>query len=59
MTESPAVQVLVLVREPAQAHAQAQEKKLFTDSTNYIELPSIFSQDIDNIEDWGIAELKY
>ena len=36
-----------------------KEKKLFTDSTNYIELPSIFSQDIDNIEDWGIAELKY
>jgi len=36
-----------------------KEQILFSDSTYHIELPLIFAQDIDNIEDWGIAELKY
>ena len=33
--------------------------KIFSDLTYPIELPSISSQDIDNEEDWEIAEFKY
>tara|TARA_B100001175_G_C19395774_1_gene583726 strand:- start:259 stop:972 length:714 start_codon:yes stop_codon:yes gene_type:complete len=36
-----------------------KEKILFSDLTYHIELPPIFAQDIDNLEDWSIAELKY
>ena len=36
-----------------------KEKLLFTDCTYPIELPSILVQDIDVIEDWGLAEFKY
>jgi len=32
---------------------------LYTDKTHPIEIPSIFVQDIDNLEDWKIAEFKY
>ena len=36
-----------------------EEGILFTDCTYPIELPHILAQDIDNIEDWDIAEFKY
>ena len=35
------------------------EKKLFTDDTYGIEMPETEVQDIDNMEDWTIAEMKY
>ena len=35
------------------------EKKLFTDQTYGIEMPESEVQDIDNLEDWKIAEIKY
>ena len=34
-------------------------KKLFTDSTIPFEMPESEVQDIDNEEDWKIAEIKY
>lgn len=36
-----------------------KNKKLISDNSSYIEIPEINSQDIDNEEDWKIAELKY
>lgn len=36
-----------------------KEKLLFTDSTSPLVIPSIFAQDIDNLDDWSIAEFKY
>jgi N-acylneuraminate cytidylyltransferase len=35
------------------------DKKIFTDNTIGIEMPESEVQDIDNPEDWKIAELKY
>lgn len=35
------------------------ELKLFTDHTVPIEIPELEVQDIDNMEDWELAELKY
>jgi N-acylneuraminate cytidylyltransferase len=35
------------------------EKKIFTDSTIGIEMPELEVQDIDNEEDWKVAEFKY
>ena len=35
------------------------EKKIFTDSTIGIEMPETEVQDIDNEEDWKLAEIKY
>jgi N-acylneuraminate cytidylyltransferase len=35
------------------------EKKVFTDNTIGIEMPESEVQDIDNKEDWEIAEMKY
>jgi pseudaminic acid cytidylyltransferase len=34
-------------------------KKLFTDKTIGMEMPESEVQDIDNEEDWKIAEIKY
>jgi len=34
-------------------------KKLFTEKTIGIEMPEVEVQDIDNVEDWRIAEIKY
>lgn len=34
-------------------------KKLFTGNTGYIELSEMEVQDIDNMEDWNLAELKF
>ena len=36
-----------------------RKKSLLTDNTSYIEVSELESQDIDNIEDWNLAELKY
>lgn len=36
-----------------------QEKKLWTDNTGSLEISEIEAQDIDNLEDWKIAEFKY
>ncbi|MBX2931661.1 MAG: hypothetical protein KF781_06940 [Chitinophagaceae bacterium] len=36
-----------------------RDNKLFTDHTVGIEMPESEVQDIDTIEDWKIAELKY
>jgi pseudaminic acid cytidylyltransferase len=36
-----------------------ESKKLITDNTSYIEIPELNSQDIDNEEDWKLAEMKY
>lgn len=36
-----------------------RDKKLFTDNTGFIELSQMEVQDIDNIDDWNLAELKY
>ena len=36
-----------------------KDKKLFTDNTALIEIPESEVQDIDNEEDWKIAEVKY
>ena len=33
--------------------------KLVTNNTGFIELKEIETQDIDNIHDWKLAELKY
>lgn len=35
------------------------EKKLITENTGYIEIKELEGQDIDNIIDWKLAELKY
>lgn len=35
------------------------KKRLLTDQTGYIELTEIEAQDIDNITDWKLAEVKY
>lgn len=36
-----------------------QEQKLLTNNTGYIELSEIEAQDIDNMIDWKLAEIKY
>jgi len=36
-----------------------EKKQLFTDRTGFIELPERYVQDIDNEEDWLLAEIKY
>ena len=36
-----------------------KNKKLWTENTGFIELTEIESQDIDNLVDWNLAELKY
>ena len=36
-----------------------REKKVFTDDTYGIEMPETEVQDIDTLEDWAIAEIKY
>tara|TARA_B100000963_G_scaffold361969_2_gene401433 strand:- start:3596 stop:4282 length:687 start_codon:yes stop_codon:yes gene_type:complete len=36
-----------------------RKKSLLTDNTSFIEISELESQDIDNIEDWNLAELKY
>lgn len=36
-----------------------QDKKIFTDNTIGIEMPESEVQDIDNEEDWNMAEIKY
>jgi N-acylneuraminate cytidylyltransferase len=36
-----------------------KNKKLWTENTGFIELTEIESQDIDNLVDWDLAELKY
>jgi N-acylneuraminate cytidylyltransferase len=36
-----------------------KSKQLITDNTGYVELSEIEAQDIDNHEDWTLAELKY
>ena len=35
------------------------EKKMFTDSALPFEMPESEVQDIDNEEDWKVAEIKY
>ncbi len=35
------------------------KKKIFTENTGYIELSQIEVQDIDNIDDWHLAEIKF
>ncbi|WP_026838084.1 pseudaminic acid cytidylyltransferase [Gillisia sp. JM1] len=37
----------------------SKNKKLWTENTGFIELAEIESQDIDNLVDWNLAELKY
>lgn len=36
-----------------------KQKRLWTDNTSYIEISELECQDIDNIDDWKLAELKY
>jgi len=36
-----------------------RHKKIWTDNTSAIPIPPLQAQDIDNIEDWNMAELKY
>lgn len=36
-----------------------EKKELFTDNTGYVLLSEYEAQDIDNLEDWKMAELKY
>lgn len=36
-----------------------EERRLWTENTGYIELPELEAQDIDNLSDWELAELKY
>jgi pseudaminic acid cytidylyltransferase len=40
-------------------HALINERKFWTDNTTAIEINEQTAQDIDTLEDWGIAELKY
>jgi len=40
-------------------NALMEKQKLLTDNTGYIELQEIESQDVDNLIDWQMAEIKY
>lgn len=35
------------------------ERRLWTENTGFIELPELEAQDIDNLSDWELAEIKY
>ena len=36
-----------------------ENKKIFSDNSTFLEIPESETQDIDNEEDWKIAEIKY
>ena len=40
-------------------HKFLENKKIFTTNSSFLEIPENQVQDIDNIEDWHIAELKF